>query len=41
MYHSTEEWCNIWEGTDLCFEKWHEEFGEFLTQHLKVSKFAL
>ena len=29
MFHNTEEWCNIWGGTDLCFEKWHEEFGEF------------
>ena len=26
--HSTEEWYKIWRGTDLCFEKWHEEFGE-------------
>ena len=23
-----EEWWKIWGGTDLCFEKWHEEFGE-------------
>ena len=29
MRHNTEEWCKIWWGTDLCFEKWHEEFGEF------------
>ena len=28
--HNTEGRCKIWGGTDLCFEKWHEEFGEFL-----------
>ena len=27
--HNTEEWCKIRGGTDLCFEKWHKEFGEF------------
>ena len=29
MCHNTEEWCKIWRETDLCFEKWHEEFDEF------------
>ena len=29
MCHNTEEWCIIWGETDLCFEKCHEEFGEF------------
>ena len=29
MCHNTEEWYKIWRGTDLCFEKWDEEFGEF------------
>ena len=27
--HNTEEWYKIWRGTDLCFEKWQEEFDEF------------
>ena len=27
-YIMFEEWSKIWRGTDLCFEKWHEEFGE-------------
>ena len=27
--HNTEEWCKILGGTDLCFEKWHEEFRNF------------
>ena len=22
MSHDSEEWCKIWWGTDLCFEKW-------------------
>ena len=26
MCHNTEEWCNIWGGTDQCFKKWHKEF---------------
>ena len=30
MFDSTENWCKIWRETDLCFEKWHEEFGKFL-----------
>ena len=29
MCHKTEEWCEILRETDLCFEKWHEEFGKF------------
>ena len=29
MCHNTEEWSKIWRGTDLCFQKWREEFGEF------------
>ena len=29
MCHNTEEWCKIWRGTDLYFEKWHEEFCKF------------
>ena len=27
--------------TDLWFEKWHEEFGKFSPEHLKVSKLRL
>ena len=38
----TIKWCKIWRGTDLCFEKWHEEFGEFWSnsrksQHLHIN----
>ena len=29
MCHNIEEWCKLWGGTDLCFEKWNEEFGKF------------
>ena len=31
----------IWEETYLWFEKWHEEFDKFLSEHLKVSKLVL
>ena len=26
--HNTEQWRKTWEGTSLCFQKWHEVFGE-------------
>ena len=26
--HNTEQWRKIWKGTSLCFEKWHDVFGE-------------
>ena len=36
--HNTNEWCKIWRKTDLWFAKWHEEFGKFSPEHLKVLK---
>ena len=41
IFHDTEEWCKIWRKTDLWFGKWHEEFGKFSPEHLKVSKLGL
>ena len=41
IFHDTEEWCKIWRKNDLWFGKWHEEFGEFSPEHLKVSKLGL
>ena len=38
IFHDTEESCKIWRKTDLWFGKWHEEFGKFSSEHLKVSK---
>ena len=29
MFDSTEDWWKVWRKTDLCFSKWHEEFGKF------------
>ena len=26
--HYTEDRCKLWRKNDLCFHKWHEEFGE-------------
>ena len=41
-YHSDiEESGKIWRKTDLWFRKWHEEFGKFLPEHLKVSKLRI
>ena len=31
----------IWRKIDLWFRKWHEEYGKFSLQHLKVSKLGL
>ena len=36
IFHDTEEWCKTWRKTDLWFKKWHEEFGKFSPEHLKV-----
>ena len=40
IFHDTEEWCKIWRKTDLWFGKWHEEYGKFSPEQLKVSKLA-
>ena len=39
--HDIEERCKIRRKTDLRFGKWHEEFGRFLPDHLKVPKLGL
>ena len=41
MFYYTEDWCKIWRKTDMWFGKWHDEFGKFLPEHLKVSKLGL
>ena len=40
IFHDTEGWCKIWRKTDLWFGKWHEEYGKFSPEQLKVSKLA-
>ena len=29
MFDGTKFWFKIWSKTDMCFQKWHEEFGKF------------
>ena len=41
IVHEIEGWCKTWRKTDLRFRKWNKKFGEFLTEHLKVSKLGL
>ena len=41
IFHDTEDWCKIWRKIELWFGKWHEEFGRFSLEHLKVSKMGL
>ena len=38
IFHDIEDWCKIWRKTDLCFGKWHDEYGKFSPEHLKVLK---
>ena len=38
MFDGTEYWCKIWRKTDLCFQKWHEEFCKFSPEHVQKSK---
>ena len=40
-FDDTENWCKIWRKTDMCFQKWHEEFGNLSLEHSKVSKLGL
>ena len=37
MSHNTEDWRKIWRKTNLLFQNW-QEFGEFWSEHYKVSK---
>ena len=32
----TEDWWKIWRKTDLCFLKWHKEFGKFSFTDWKI-----
>ena len=41
MFDDAEYWYKVWKKTGLCFQKWHEEFGKFSPEHLKVSKLGL
>ena len=38
MFGDTQDLYKIWRKTDLYFLEWHEEFGKFSSEHLKVSK---
>ena len=39
MFPATEERCKVKRKTGSWFQKWHEEFGEFLPNDSKVQKF--
>ena len=41
IFNDTEKSCKIWRKTGLWFGKWNQEFGIFLPEHTKVSKFGL
>ena len=41
IFDDTEYWCKIWTKTDLCFQKWREQFRKFSPEHSKVAKLGL
>ena len=41
IFHDIQESCKIWIKGDLRFEKWHEEFSKFSSEHSKVSELGL
>ena len=44
MFDGTAYWCKIWRKNDMCFLKWHEEFGriwQIFVHRLKNSTFIL
>ena len=41
IFNDTEEWSKAWRRTYLWFGKWHEEYGKFSPEHLKISKLGL
>ena len=40
MSHDTKEWCRTWRKANLLFQQW-QEFGEFWSEHSKVSKICI
>ena len=38
MCYDNEEWYNMWKGTDLSVQNWHEEFDEFCREYWEISK---
>ena len=39
MPDGTQDWYKVWRKTNLCFQKWHEEFGKYSSEHIR--KFEL
>ena len=40
MFDDTQDWCKVWRKTDVCFQKWHEKFGNFNYSTLESLKIA-
>ena len=40
MRYDNEEWCKIWNRTDLPVQNWHKECDKFSLKHSKISKFC-
>ena len=38
MLDGTEYWCNVWRKTDLCFQKWQEEFSKISSENVWKSE---
>ena len=38
MCDDTDNWCKIWKKTDPHFQKWHDEFSRFSSEHVRKFK---
>ena len=38
MRYDNEEWCKVWNWTDLSIQNWYETFNEFSLERSKMSK---
>ena len=38
MVDDTRDWCRVWRKTDVCFQKWHDEFDKFSPENIRKSK---
>ena len=41
IFDRTEDLRKIWRKNDLCFQKWHKEFGKFSPGYLEISEWVL
>ena len=38
MFDGIQDWYKVWRKTDLCFQKWHEEFSKLSPEYVRKPK---